>query len=488
MNANGNIRAALILATLALSASAASLGLASPVTYTFEGLTVGSPLTGQDSWALNSANPAVVTYGVGLNTSKTATLSASPASIMQRNIAFAPFSDTDTAAIMQFDMRWGNQGSSIRFGSGPWFGLTGIGPAAQLYVRDCTDAEWGTGNLGNVSNGDWVRFRLVSDFTANGNQGSGTLYYQNLTKGDASFSLAGTPLQNLNLKISPSSLPSSWTNVQFRIDYDNSANPIQIDNLVGNSRELTPYVQSVVSSNPVAYWRLNESAGNSGPYDQVAGLVRGSYGGGETYGILPGALPSEPGNPALGYRGTAGTFSTGTSLGQSLFGGQSKMTVEFWVRPNEAQTWSGLMLAEYGISDFSLESSSLNPNWYINGSTLIGQVPLTEDKFQLVDLVYDGVAGTARAYVDGQLVLSKVGLPLVPITNKVASFTLGRRAGSAYAIPNVDYQDLAIYQAALSADQIYAHYYAGIHVPEPSSWLLLAAGALAFAPRWRRRR
>ena len=58
-------------------------------------------------------------------------------------------------------------------------------------------------NANGASGGDWLRLRLVIDFTANSGQGSGSVFYQNLTEGDTVLQpLDG--LQNVNLKLNPS--------------------------------------------------------------------------------------------------------------------------------------------------------------------------------------------------------------------------------------------------------------------------------------------
>jgi len=69
--------------------------------------------------------------------------------------------------------------------------------------------------LSNVSafGGHWVRLRLVMDFTANGGQGSGDVYFQNLTNGDTSLQPV-TGLQDINLGLTPgsgdASDPANW--------------------------------------------------------------------------------------------------------------------------------------------------------------------------------------------------------------------------------------------------------------------------------------
>lgn len=82
-----------------------------------------------------------------------------------------------------------------------------------------------------VQAGDWLRFTLTMDFTANGGDGAGSFSYQDLTAGGADIAVAG--LQNVNLKLSnlpASSMPSAWDSMYIRID-NGIGGVVGIDNL-----------------------------------------------------------------------------------------------------------------------------------------------------------------------------------------------------------------------------------------------------------------
>ena len=86
-------------------------------------------------------------------------------------------------------------------------------------------------NANGAVGGDWVRLRLVMDFTANGGQGSGSVYYQNLAAGDTAFQpLAG--LQNVNLGLDPHATnarnPAHWNAMWLHMEGATN----QLDNIV----------------------------------------------------------------------------------------------------------------------------------------------------------------------------------------------------------------------------------------------------------------
>lgn len=66
------------------------------------------------------------------------------------------------------------------------------------------------------------------------------------------------------------------------------------------------YTDSVLADNPVAYWRLGEATGPSA-FDEVTMANNANYGGGETFGVIPGAFEGEPTATSIG----CSTFALG---------------------------------------------------------------------------------------------------------------------------------------------------------------------------------
>lgn len=89
--------------------------------------------------------------------------------------------------------------------------------------------------LPNGTTSDWYRLRLTMDFTANGGDGSMSMFEQNLTLGEVSFTPI-TEMQNLSMGIlaGGSALqPVNWTHDWIRVDSSGS-----LDNLSFNSTPL----------------------------------------------------------------------------------------------------------------------------------------------------------------------------------------------------------------------------------------------------------
>ncbi len=202
-------------------------------TYTFESLTTGTDLAGQDNWVavgFGSVSPTVG-VGTGVNATKIAQGKFGFAGIARRtndaNFSFPQFSGNETAAVSQFDVfdptltPFGNLGSYFAMGHG-----SGIGPLVG-FNAGTSAGQGGTGSFdireaqngvnhyaafpASVNAGDWLRLTFTQNFTANGGDGAGSLSYQDLTTGTPLTPVAG--LQNINLKLSnmPAGTgPSTW--------------------------------------------------------------------------------------------------------------------------------------------------------------------------------------------------------------------------------------------------------------------------------------
>jgi len=198
----------------------ASAAWAEPV-YDFEHLTVNQSLVGQDGWVLRPGFADIeVRTGIGFDTSKVAAgnnparnLSSILARPNDAAFSFPQFQGNETDALVQADVRFENSGiATVLFGpsnDGPDGGdfpgdvVGEFGPRIRMSRSsfsmrhvDMFEPSVLVGSAG--SSGDWFRLQLRMDFTALGGEGSGSVFYRNLTRSEVGF----TPvpgLQDLNL-------------------------------------------------------------------------------------------------------------------------------------------------------------------------------------------------------------------------------------------------------------------------------------------------
>ena len=231
------------------------------------------------------------------------------------------------------------------------------------------------------------------------------------------------------------------------------------------------YVAEVLADNPAAYWRLDEASGTTAVSSISAPAQNGTYTGGFVLGQT-GALDTDL-DPAVGFS-VNGAFQTSGTTGTALFSGVPSITVELWIKPNSNQ--SDIHYLEYGLSGFSLESTSLNPTFYVNNVGL-GSVPLSLGAYTHVALQIDG--SNARIFTNGSLSsTTPFGSSINPDGTAGGALFLASRFASGRFV-NADIDELAVYHSALSPSRIQAHYIAAtVAVPEPMTTSLVTAALL----------
>jgi len=226
------------------------------VTYDFEGLTAGAlavngtvgGVGNQDRWYTYASQPStVVATGTGIDTTKVATnVTFSTSSYGIRNFGATPFySGTETSAEFHVDFRLGagstagyfsllgNGNATYAFGGSQTtaigvrmtiatatngtsvdFGLAYGGTAGSTATQNVTFAS-----MGGASIGDWIQLKMVMDFTANTNDGAGTLWYKDLTLGQTSFTqLTTIGTRNLGLTTETAGFrAANWNQVFMRV-------------------------------------------------------------------------------------------------------------------------------------------------------------------------------------------------------------------------------------------------------------------------------
>lgn len=254
--------------------------------YTFETLTVNNVINGQDRWidqpgqgvayiSLDETGNGtrVVRHVRTVNFDQTAFITRTN----DPSFNFVCFSGTESNAVIQFEANGEHiamfaLGCDIN-GDGLLLSSDGeLGPSFGVYDRNfrIQEANLGTayddgfndgGGDGNSGN-DWYRMQLRLDFTANDGEGSGSLYFMNLTDHDSSFhTVSGMRDRPLGLgSLHPDARPEHWSAMWLQLLSNGKSVPCA-DNLIPNLNgicitEIVPNGTEVTLQ-----WR-----GGTGPY------------------------------------------------------------------------------------------------------------------------------------------------------------------------------------------------------------------------------
>jgi hypothetical protein len=256
------------------------------------------------------------------------------------------------------------------------------------------------------------------------------------------------------------------------------------------------YAAVVLADHPMAYWRLDEPEGAPVAYDRVGGH-NGNYNN-VTLGLTGHNLFDQD---------TAARFGPGTNsfvgdiegIDFSIAGTNGAFSLECWVKGGSQQLGIITKGAGFGGEQFALDSvgsSTANYRWYIRDATgpqwdVSWSAFQPKNTWQHLVAVYDGPARQMRLHVDG----IQVGPRTVSPTGLLSTphpVTIGSRQSLTWGGPydlnfNGMIDEVAIYDYALSADQVLAHYSAGteglsVHPLGDQLQLTWPGGVLQSAP------
>lgn len=256
-----------------------------------------------------------------------------------------------------------------------------------------------------------------------------------------------------------------------------------------------PYPVLVMSSNLVGYWRLNEP--DNGLGNNNAGVIARDYWGGNN-GLYNNTYLGQPGyNASTDPTTTAALFGMADSVNCVARGiggvdftaptnSSQAFSVEAWVSAYTPTAPSGIVTKGYGGGgeQFDLDADGSNHGFRFfvrdaGGTARVASsaVAPSDGTWHHVVGVCDQPNGLVRLYVDGRSVASASIPTNGGILAATSPMSIGARYSSATAMANNIYDnqffgyvnDVAIYNAALSAAQVQEHYFAAGIAPTITS-------------------
>jgi hypothetical protein len=246
------------------------------------------------------------------------------------------------------------------------------------------------------------------------------------------------------------------------------------------------YAQVVMADQPTAYWRLDETSGNTTAVDAV-GSFDGTYvagAGSFTSGVTPG-IPHDA-DPALGVTGGA-TIQVPYAIEINPTG---PLTVEGWF--NAASVTAGGN--DYRVPISSMSNPGIGPtgwlvyqtafnNWswwpyngYYGGVQLTDYAQIVAGQWYYLTLVYDGttftfyVNGVAQASGTDSGFVQNGNVPAGGAANYNYNYTgsgnmvFGQRVDNAFNPFSGTIDDIAVYNKALTPQQIQNHFLNTTHL------------------------
>jgi hypothetical protein len=251
------------------------------------------------------------------------------------------------------------------------------------------------------------------------------------------------------------------------------------------------YQSTVLSQNPVAYWRLNETTAPPPPFTANSGSVgapgNGTFNNGVIRGV-PGAIVGDPGNTAVRLLGGLTTPGNRVRIPyQTQWNQTGPYSVEFWAKPGQT---NGLACAAASVEFIATPTarngwliyqgdvSTLNTGngWIFRQYNSTGPanqsgagVNMTLDTNKWYHIVATFDATNLRLYINGTLsATTPIAGTARANSNTAIPLTFGARAdgASGFFEYNGDMDECAVYTTTLSGAQVLNHYQAGTN-PSP---------------------
>lgn len=249
------------------------------------------------------------------------------------------------------------------------------------------------------------------------------------------------------------------------------------------------YYQRVMADQPFVYYQFDGDSGANGStlWDSSGNGRNGTYQNGSTF--------LDP-NQRLPYGGLAAHFSPSSerAAGTTEQPSTNSVSVEALVK-SDTDLWNATGPLVSKRDAFILHpragESTLQFYVHVGGWQPIDYDPIADDPdFTLTDWhhyvgTFDGTTGDLSLFIDGDLKASRNLGTGQTITGSNNPLYIGFDAGGPNRYFDGLIDEVAMYDYALSPEQVWAHFAA---VPEPGSAVLLLAALMAAAVRRRRRR
>ncbi|HOM16423.1 MAG TPA: PEP-CTERM sorting domain-containing protein [Thermoguttaceae bacterium] len=467
-----------LLRPLLLLVVGAALFAAAPaqagITYNFENLSTGA-LVGQDNWihfAGGTGHQVILDTPSHLGGQQTNVVTGfeQSARTNNANFSFNTYGPYDSLVVMEFDVLPSTDDTAtFALGKDLAAGTTGrLGPQLGIWVYSgygfiIRGAKQGTiypASLGpNDESTDWYRVRLVANVAANGGNGAGTLLVKNLTDGETTWRQVLTD-KNLELLTMDSGAqhPSTWNSLYIR----SGGAGTKFDNLVANTITGTTiyaefFPNNTGTSQPLSTVAWRQHMGNDGSETPVGNMAHVA-----AWASIPNvtAVNSNPANSSQnGY-----TYGEGIS-GQPMIVWTEEYALPPAHRPTAARwyTW-------YPANDpltLKLAVRIEGMGWYVTEQDASWVADGADPGWRLLELDLTTAAWKQLNFVPGSVLGVGASVPALPLGRVTAFGVFEDSYAQAVRIDN-----FVLYSV----------------VPEPTSLVLLAAGAVGFLwLAWRRK-
>ncbi len=259
------------------------------------------------------------------------------------------------------------------------------------------------------------------------------------------------------------------------------------------------YASTVLADNPLSFWQFNDASSANGAtaFDSAPGnLSPGLYQGGISFV----AGPAGTGGNGIQFNGTTGGSGSFVDIpdGSSRLQNLSSFSVEFWelASPTQSELYSRFIShAAGGTGNYwvGMETSGGNPGQPfvgVPGNTWYAWPPniLTDGSWNQVVLTYASSGGSITESLYINSILEGTDTVAGSFSPSTYDLLLGAEGNQYYVYNGLvgDMADVAIYNQALTQQQVTTHYNAGA-VPEPASIALCGLGLAAGIAFLRRR-